>query len=418
MEHTITKVRAREVLDSRGNPTVSGEVTLSDGSVGLAMVPSGASTGSHEAHELRDGDPERYGGKGVITAVRNVNVEIASALIGRMFTQETLDAALCALDGTEHKERLGANAILAVSMAFLRAGAVASKKPLYAYIHEISGTEKPMTLPRPMMNILNGGKHAEQSTDFQEFMIVPIGAASFAEAVRYGAETFHALKGILAKKGYPTAVGDEGGFAAPFKSNEEALGVIIEAIEAAGYRPGKDIAIALDVAATELLEGGAYRLASEGKSFTSEELIGLYSSWVAKYPIISIEDGLGEDDWVGFTHMTETLGEKVQIVGDDLFVTNPERLKKGITEQAGNAILIKPNQIGTVSETIEAVRVAQAAGFGVVISHRSGETEDTTIADIAVGLRAGQIKTGSLSRSERTAKYNRLMAIEWEIRGL
>ena len=416
MEYTISAIKAREVLDSRGNPTVAAAVTLSDGSLGSAMVPSGASTGSHEALELRDKDPKRYGGKGVQIAVANVNGEIAQALIGKTFNQASLDAALIALDGTEHKERLGANAILAVSMAFLRASAAASKKPLYEFIHEISGVSIPVSIPRPMMNILNGGRHAEQSADFQEFMIVPIGAVTFAEMVRYGAETFHALKKILAEKGFPTAVGDEGGFAAPFKSNEEAIVAIIEAIRLAGYEPGKDIAIALDVAATELMENGSYKLVSEGKTLGSAEMISLYADWSARYPLISIEDGLGEDDWAGFTAMTETLGGKVQIVGDDLFVTNPERLKKGIALKAGNAILIKLNQIGTVSETIEAVKTAQAAGFGVVISHRSGETEDTTIADLAVGLGAGQIKTGSLSRSERVAKYNRLMEIEEELK--
>ena len=407
----IASLTAREILDSRGNPTVEVDLTLADGSMGRASVPSGASTGSHEAVELRDGD-SRYGGKGVATAVKNVKTTIADALVNAEWDQKTLDEKMLALDGTPNKGVLGANAILGVSLAFAYAVATSEKKPLYAYIAETAGTTKPLTLPTPMMNILNGGKHAEHSTDLQEFMIVPAGAPSFKEALRMGAEVFHALKKILGKRGLSTSVGDEGGFAPSLGNNEGALEVIMEAISAAGYVPGKDIFIAIDAAATELFENGMYTLASEGRTLTGAELVDLYASWIEKYPILSVEDGLAEDDWDSWKLMTEKLGSKVQIVGDDLFVTNVERLERGIEEKAANSILVKLNQIGSVTETMNAIHMADTAGFSSVISHRSGETEDTTIADFAVGMAAGQIKTGSLCRSERTAKYNELLRIE------
>ena len=406
----IKKAWAREILDSRGNPTVEVDVTLSDGSFGRAAVASGASTGSHEAVELRDGD-KRYGGKGVKKAVANVNTIIAKKIQGKAFDQRSLDDAMIALDGTENKGKLGANAILGVSLAFAHAAAKSLKKPLYKYFKDISKT-KEMRLPLPMMNILNGGKHALNSTDLQEFMIMPVGAKSFAEALRYGAEVFHALKKILASRGLNTSVGDEGGYAPSLPSNAAAIDVILEAIQKAGYTPGKDIAIAIDGAASELYKDGKYHLDTEKKVLSSEEMVDFYVEWVNKYPIVSIEDGLAEDDWEGYKLMTQKLGKKIQIVGDDLFVTNPKRLKMGIDQKAGNSILIKLNQIGTVSETIDAIQMARDAKFTSVVSHRSGETEDSTIADFVVGLGTGQIKTGSLCRSERTAKYNELLRIE------
>jgi enolase len=410
--HTIKDVRAREIIDSRGNPTIEAEITLSDGSFGRASVPSGASTGSHEAIELRDGDKERYGGKGVLRAVANVNMTIKTALVGKKFDQSSLDKALIALDGTENKSNLGANAILGVSLAFAHAAAKSEKTPLYRYFHKISETKEKMCLPVPMMNVLNGGKHAENSTDLQEFMIVPVGAPSFREALRYGAETFHALKKILAAKKLNTSVGDEGGYAPSLPSNESAIEVIIEAIKKAGYTPGTDIAIAIDAAASEIYEKGVYNLKTENKKLSSKEMIEYYADWVKKYPIISIEDGLAEDDWEGYAAMTKKLGNEIQIVGDDLFVTNVKRLETGIEKKAANSILIKLNQIGTVTETIDAIKLAKKNKYTSIISHRSGETEDTTIADFAVGLATGQIKTGSLSRTDRIAKYNQLLRIE------
>ena len=409
----IKDIKAREILDSRGNPTVEVDVILSDGSLGRSAVPSGASTGSHEAVELRDGD-KRYGGKGVAKAVENVNIIIKKALKGKEFKQRTLDQALIALDGTPNKGKLGANAILGVSLAFAHASATSSKKPLYKYFKEISKTPA-MRLPLPMMNILNGGKHALNSTDLQEFMIMPVGAKSFAQALQMGAEIFHALKKILSSKGLNTSVGDEGGFAPSLPKNEAAIEVILEAVAKAGYKPGADIGIAIDAAATEFYKDGKYHLTTENKVLSSSEMVDFYADWVNKYPIVSIEDGLAEDDWEGYKLMTEKLGKKIQIVGDDLFVTNPERLKKGIESNVGNSILIKLNQIGTVSETIDAIDMARKAKYTSIVSHRSGETEDTTISDFVVGLGTGQIKTGSLCRSERTAKYNQLLRIEEEL---
>ncbi|MEK7095360.1 MAG: phosphopyruvate hydratase [Patescibacteria group bacterium] len=410
----IKSVRAREILDSRGNPTVEVDVILKDGSLGRAAVPSGASTGSHEAVELRDGG-KRYGGKGVEKAVKNVNTTISKALSGKDFDQRSLDEKMIALDGTTNKGKLGANAILGVSMAFSKAVAVSTKTPLYKYFNKIAKTKNLIQLPVPMMNIFNGGKHAEKSTDFQEFMIMPIGAKSFKEALRYGTEVFHALKKILHDKGFSTTVGDEGGFAPSLSSNEEAIKIILEAIEKAGYIAGKDISLALDVAATELYKDGKYHLASENRTLTSEEMINFYAEWCEKYPIVSIEDGLAEDDWSGYELLTKKLGKKVQIAGDDLFVTNIDRLKMGIEKNVGNSILIKLNQIGTVSETIDAINLAKKAGYTSIISHRSGETEDVTIADFVVGTGTGQIKTGSLSRTDRVAKYNQLLRLEEEL---
>ena len=410
----IKSVRAREILDSRGNPTVEVDVILKDGSLGRAAVPSGASTGSHEAVELRDGG-KRYGGKGVEKAVKNVNTTISKALSGKDFDQRSLDEKMIALDGTTNKGKLGANAILGVSMAFSKAVAVSTKTPLYKYFNKIAKTKNLIQLPVPMMNIFNGGKHAEKSTDFQEFMIMPIGAKSFKEALRYGTEVFHALKKILHDKGFSTTVGDEGGFAPSLSSNEEAINIILEAIEKAGYIAGKDISLALDVAATELYKDGKYHLASENRTLTSEEMINFYAERCEKYPIVSIEDGLAEDDWSGYELLTKKLGKKVQIVGDDLFVTNIDRLKMGIEKNVGNSILIKLNQIGTVSETIDAINLAKKAGYTSIISHRSGETEDVTIADFVVGTGTGQIKTGSLSRTDRVAKYNQLLRLEEEL---
>lgn len=412
----IKSVYAREILDSRGNPTIEVDVLLKDGSFGRSAVPSGASTGSHEAVELRDNDQKRYGGKGVLKAVKNVNTTISKALVNKEFDQRKLDNKLIEIDGTPNKSRLGANAILGVSMAFSKAMAESLKMPLYKYFAKISKTGNPIRLPIPMMNILNGGKHAEKSADFQEFMIIPVGAKKFSEALRYGAEVFHSLKKILHDRGLSTTVGDEGGFAPSLSSNEEALKLIIEAIEKAGYTAGKDISIALDVAATELYKDGKYHLACEDRSLTSAEMIEFYKEWCEKYPIISIEDGLAEDDWEGYKILTEKLGKNVQIVGDDLFVTNIDRLKMGIEKGVGNSILIKLNQIGTVSETIDAINMAGKAKYTSIISHRSGETEDTTIADFVVGTGTGQIKTGSLSRTDRVAKYNQLLRLEEKIK--
>jgi enolase len=415
----IKDIHAREILDSRGNPTVEVDVTLFDGSFGRAAVPSGASTGSHEAVELRDGDKVRYGGKGVLKAVANVNGPLKKALIGTSFDQRSIDEAMIALDGTPNKGRLGANAILGISLAFAHAAAKSAGFPLYKYFADIAKTAYPTRLPVPMMNILNGGKHAENSTDFQEFMIMPVGAPTFAEALRWGAEVFHALKKILHDKGLNTSVGDEGGFAPSLPSNEAAVEIILEAIKKAGYKPGTDIGLALDVAATELYKDGKYILEREGRTLTSAEMVDFYADWCKKYPIVSIEDGLSEDDWDGYKLMTEKLGtykgKKVQIVGDDLFVTNIERLARGIKMGTANSILIKLNQIGTVSETIDSINMARKAGYTSIISHRSGETEDTTIADFVVGTGVGQIKTGSLCRSDRVAKYNQLLRLEEQL---
>ncbi|MFA7216799.1 MAG: phosphopyruvate hydratase [Candidatus Paceibacterota bacterium] len=410
----ISRIIGREIVDSRGNPTVEVDLYLADGSMGRASVPSGASTGSYEAVELRDGDKKRYGGKGVKKAVENVNSSLGKLLRGKEWTQKTLDDAMIKLDGTENKSKLGANAMLGVSLAFSKAMAKSSGKTLYGYFKTISKT-KTTVLPTPMMNVLNGGKHAENSTDFQEFMIVPIGAKTFAEALRYGAEVFHELKKILKSKKLNTSVGDEGGYAPSLPSNEAAIEIILEAIKNAGYKPGKDISLALDPAASEIYKDGRYHLETEGKILSSKEMVAFYENWVKKYPIVSIEDGLAEDDWEGWSLLTAKLGKKIQVVGDDLFVTNIQRLKMGIEKKAGNSILIKLNQIGTVSETISAIQMAHKANMTAVVSHRSGETEDTTISDFVVGLGAGQIKTGSLCRSERVAKYNQLLRIEEEL---
>jgi len=408
----IEEIIAREVLDSRGNPTVEVEVYLETGDMASAIVPSGASTGAHEAVELRDGDKSRYGGKGVLQAVENVNGEITDELIGwDPADQVGIDEMMIALDGTPNKSRLGANAILGVSLAVAKAAAAMLGMPLYRYIGGVSAR----TLPVPMMNILNGGKHALDSTDLQEFMVMPLGAESFAEALRWCSETYQSLKKILAKKGYSTNVGDEGGFAPSLKSNEEAVEVILEAITAAGYRPGEDLYIALDPAATELYENGKYNLKKEGRVLSSEQMIAFYEDWARKYPIVSLEDGLAEDDWDGWRLLTERLGRKIQIVGDDLLVTNVERVERAIREKAANSLLCKVNQIGTLTEAIAAVNMALRAGWTVVVSHRSGETEDTTIADLVVALNTGQIKTGAPCRSERIAKYNQLLRIEEEL---
>ncbi|MDO8561510.1 MAG: phosphopyruvate hydratase [bacterium] len=410
----IQSIHGREVLDSRGNPTVEADIVLEGGATGRTTVPSGASTGAHEAHELRDGDKSRYGGKGVQKAVANVNDEIATALVGKDFAgQREVDTVLKELDGTENKNRLGANAILAASLAFAHASARAKNIPLFEYVRGLSAHPRKPILPLPQCNIINGGKHAAGSTDIQEFMIMPVGAASFREALRAMAEIFQSLRKIVAEKGYATTVGDEGGFAPHVKAgNEEALSLIAEAVKKAGYELGKDIVLALDVAASELLVDGKYVLAREGKKLSSEELIAWYGVVQKKYPIVSIEDGLGEDDWAGWKKLTTSLGASTQIVGDDLLVTNVKFLERGIQEKAANAILIKVNQIGTLTETIDAVDMAHNAGWRAVISHRSGETEDTTIAHLAVGLGTGQIKTGSVSRTDRVAKYNELLRIE------
>ena len=411
-DSAIRRVHAREILDSRGNPTVEVEVALAGGALGVAAVPSGASTGAHEAVELRDGDPARYGGKGVLRAVANVNGEIASAVGGRDATDQAgLDQLLVELDGTPNKARLGANAVLAVSLACARAAAAAGRQPLYRYL----GGDEAVTLPVPMVNILNGGRHAAGGTDFQEFMIVPLGARTFREALRWAAETFHALGELLRQRGLPTGVGDEGGFAPAMRNNESAVELVMDAIQQAGYRPGDDVAIALDPATTELYRDGTYTLASEGRSLDAAGLIDLWTDWTGRYPIVSLEDGLAEDDWAGWAALTGRLGDRLQLVGDDLLVTSLARLERAIAERAANAILVKVNQVGTLSEAMSAVRTARAAGWGAVISHRSGETEDTTIADLSVALGTGQIKTGSMSRSERTAKYNRLLRIEEEL---
>ena len=415
----IEKISAQEILDSRGNPTVMVSVALNNGITATACVPSGAPTGIREAVELRDGDAKRYGGKGVLNAVANVNKIIAPKLNGKSpHAQKEIDELMCELDGTENKSKLGANAMLGVSMAICRAAALDSGLPLYAYIRKLHGVkaDAPYVLPAPQMNVLNGGAHATNNVDFQEFMLFPIGAPTFAEALLYGAETFHTLKKLLQKRGLVTSVGDEGGFAPNLKTNDEAVEVIVEAIEAAGYKPGKDIAIALDPAASEFYDDGSYVFKKSDKSRkTPAQMVELYGEWVKKYPIVSLEDGMGEEDRNGWLAITKALGRKLQLVGDDNFVTNPKIFAEGIRAGIANAILIKLNQIGTVSETLETVAMAQKAGYGTVISHRSGETEDAFIADFAVGTNAGQIKTGSLCRSERIAKYNRLLAIEQEL---
>jgi len=412
----ISKVQGREILDSRGNPTVEVEVTLADGAFGRAAVPSGASTGEREALELRDGDKARYGGKGVRKAVANVNGEIARAITGADFDQRSLDSGMIALDGTPTKSRLGANALLGVSMAAARAEAASRRVPLYRHLGSLYGNDQ-FTLPVPMMNILNGGAHADSSVDFQEFMVMPLNAPSFSEALRWGAEIFHALRGSLKKRGQSTGVGDEGGFAPNLTSNREAVEVVLEAIEVAGLTPGGDVSLALDVASSELWAGaGKYTFKKSGEpGRTSEQMVRLYEDWVRQYPIVSIEDGVAESDWEGWRQLTAALGSRVQLVGDDVFVTNPEILRKGIAEGVGNALLVKLNQIGTVTETLDAVRMAADARYATIISHRSGETEDSTIADLAVGTAAGQIKTGSASRSDRVCKYNQLLRIEEEL---
>lgn len=415
----IKEIKAREILDSRGNPTVEADVLLANGAFARAAVPSGASTGEYEAVELRDGDKSRYGGKGVSKTVKYTNTEIAKALKGKdALDQKAVDALMIKLDGTPNKGRLGANGILAVSMAVCRAAAVSRKISLWKHIGDLH-KNKNYNLPVPMANIINGGKHADNKIDFQEFMIAPIGAKTFSEGLQWITEIFHALKSILKKKGHITAVGDEGGFA-PNLGNEESLSVIMEAISAAGYKAGSQIQIALDCASSELFDEGGrkgYKFwkSNPGKIFSADEMIGIYADWIKKYPIYSIEDGLDQNDWDGYVKFTQVLGKKIQIVGDDFFVTNPERLEKGIKMKAANAILIKVNQIGTVSETLEAIRMAQKAGYGVISSHRSGETEDAFISDLAVGTGAGQIKTGSLSRTDRIAKYNQLLRIEEEL---
>ncbi|MDD4966059.1 phosphopyruvate hydratase [Halothiobacillus sp.] len=406
----IEGLRARQVIDSRGNPTVEAEVHVTGGFVGRAIVPSGASTGTREAIELRDGDKSRFGGKGVTRAVANVNGEIATAIKGMDVNDlAAIDAAMIKLDGTENKSRLGANAILAVSLAAAHAGAAAAAgKPLFEYL----GKGKGVTLPVPMMNIINGGAHADNSVDMQEFMIIPAGAPSFSEALRYGTEVFHTLKKVLHDRGLNTAVGDEGGFAPDLPSNEAAIQIIIEAIELAGFVPGKDVFIGLDAASSEFYKDGKYHLTAEGRAYTSAEMVDLLADWVGKYPILSVEDGMAEQDWDGWALLTERLKSKVQLVGDDIFVTNAKILREGIDKHIGNSILIKVNQIGTLTETLDTMRLAEENGYTNVVSHRSGETEDTTIADLAVATNAGQIKTGSMSRSDRMAKYNQLLRIE------
>ena len=408
----------REILDSRGNPTVEVDIVLQGGARGMAAVPSGASTGQREALELRDGDKTRYLGKGVRKAVGNVNGEIAKAIVGREAEQRSLDTFMIQLDGTPNKGRLGANALLGVSMAVAKAAAAAAGRPLYAHVRSLYGDKNSLSLPVPMMNILNGGAHADSSVDFQEFMVMPLGAPSFAEGLRTGAEIFHTLRGILKKKGYATGVGDEGGFAPSLSSNREAVDVVLEAVVQAGYKPGQDIYLALDVASSELWNDASKTYEfhkSHEPTRDSDGMVALYEDWVRQYPIISIEDGVAEGDWTGWQKLTRALGDRVQLVGDDVFVTNPEILKRGIADGVGNALLVKLNQIGTVTETLDAIAMARDAGYASVISHRSGETEDTTIADLAVGTGAGQIKTGSASRSDRVAKYNQLLRIEAEL---
>lgn len=413
----IKDIRAREILDSRGNPTIEADVILADGTMGRAAAPSGASTGSREALELRDGDKDRYMGKGVKKAVSNVNSQIRSALVDKDVTQQQLiDDTMIALDGTENKDSLGANAMLAVSLAVAKAAAKAKGKPLHQYIADLRG-QTSLTMPVPMMNILNGGEHADNTVDIQEFMIEPVGFTSFSEALRAGTEVFHSLKSVLKQQGLNTSVGDEGGFAPNLRSNEEAITVIMSAIEQVGYQPGKDIYLALDCAASEFYKDGQYVLAGEGhKSFDSQSFSDYLVGLANQYPIISIEDGLDESDWDGWAYLTHQLGDRVQLVGDDLFVTNPKILQEGIDKKVANAILIKFNQIGTLSETLDAIYMAKKNGYATVISHRSGETEDSTIADLAVGTAAGQIKTGSLCRSDRVAKYNQLLRIEQQVR--
>ena len=410
----IEAITALEVLDSRGNPTVEVEVSLNSGAVGRALVPSGASTGAHEAVELRDGDPQRYGGKGVQQAVANVAETIAPELIGLDAADQLgLDARLCEIDGTPNKGRLGANAILGVSLACAHATANALDMPLHRYLGGVNAH----VIPTPMLNVLNGGVHASTSVDFQEFMLVPLGLPSFADALRAGAECFHALRGVLRAKGLDVGQGDEGGFAPSLRHNEEAVEVLLEAIKKAGYTPGSDVSIALDPAASEFYDKGRYVLKGEGRTLTKNELVDLWASWVDRYPIVSIEDGMAEDDWEGWRLLTERLGDRIQLVGDDLFVTNVERLRRGIDQGVANAILIKVNQIGTLSETLDAIDMATRSGYASVISHRSVETEDTTIADLAVATNAGQIKTGAPSRSERVAKYNQLLRLERDLGG-
>jgi enolase len=414
MTTSITKIHAREILDSRGNPTLEAEVTLADGSFGRAAVPSGASTGTREAVELRDGDKGRYGGKGVKNAVANVNTTIASALKGYdAADQKGLDGKLIALDGTENKGKLGANALLGVSMAAAHAAAASKKQALWQYLMVDGGG----SLPVPMMNIINGGAHADNNVDVQEFMVLPVGAPNFAEALRYGAEIFHALKSVLKGRGLNTSVGDEGGFAPNLKSNVEALDTILEAVTKAGYKVGSDILLGLDVASSEFFKDGKYDLEGEGKVFTPEQWVDTLASWSKQYPIVTIEDGMAEGDWTGWAHLTKAIGEGIQLVGDDLFVTNPKIFQEGIDKKIANAILIKVNQIGTLSETLEAIAMADRAKYAAIVSHRSGETEDTTISDIAVATTATQIKTGSLCRTDRVAKYNQLLRIEEALGG-
>ncbi len=409
---TIEAVIAHEILDSRGNPTVQVEVLLIGGATGVASVPSGASTGAHEAVELRDGDKKRYGGKGVLNAVNNVNEIISDAIIGlNALDQSTIDEVMISQDGTPNKAKFGANAILGVSLAVAKAAANAQGQPLYRYLGGVAAR----TLPVPMMNILNGGKHADNSTDMQEYMVLPVGAETFRDALRMGAEVYQGLKKVLHDRKQNTNVGDEGGFAPSLSSNREALEVIVAAIETAGYKPGVDIFLGMDPAATEFYQNGKYVLAREGRTLTSSEMIDLYEQWIGEYPIITIEDGLAEDDWEGWSRLRQRLGNRIQLVGDDLFVTNTQRLKRGILEHSANSILIKLNQIGTLTETMEAIEMAKRAAFSAVVSHRSGETEDTTIADLVVATNAGQIKTGAPARSERVAKYNRLLVIENEL---
>ena len=416
MDITISNIKARQILDSRGNPTVEADVTLSNGVVGRAAVPSGASTGAHEALELRDGGTE-YGGKGVMTAVNNINTAIRESLVGQSpFNQADIDDLMIGLDGTKDKSKLGANSILAVSLAVAKSAALAKGLPLYKYIGEISGTDATdMNLPMPMMNVMNGGEHAKGATDIQEYMIIPIGAHNFNEAIKIGAEVFHALAKVLDEEGYPTTVGDEGGYAPRVKNgNLEPISLVLRAIERAGYTPGADVALALDVAASEFCDNDVYNLATENRKMSAAELIDLYQKMAEDYPLLSIEDGLDEEDWTNWQTLNQRVGGEIQLVGDDLLVTNTERLERAISENTANAILIKPNQIGSLSETINAVQMAKKAGWRTVMSHRSGETEDTTIAHLAVGLGTGQIKTGSLSRSERIAKYNEIMRIAEE----
>jgi len=416
----IERVTGREILDSRGNPTVEVEILLQGGAHGRAAVPSGASTGQREALELRDGDKKRYLGKGVRKAVANINGEIAKSIVGRDADQRSLDTFMIQLDGTPNKGRLGANALLGVSMATAKAAAASEGHTLYAHIRALYGDKSTLSLPVPMMNILNGGAHADSSVDFQEFMVMPLGASTFTEAVRTGAEIFHTLRGILKKKGHSTGVGDEGGFAPSLSSNREALDVVLEAVVQAGYKPGQDVYLALDVASSELWNDASRSYEfhkSHEPTRDSDGMVALYEDWVRQYPIISIEDGVAEGDWTGWQKLTSAIGDRVQLVGDDVFVTNPEILKRGIADKVGNALLVKLNQIGTVTETLDAIGMACDAGYASVISHRSGETEDTTIADLAVGTGAGQIKTGSASRSDRVAKYNQLLRIEEELTG-